>query len=335
MLHCGLLGETLGHSYSPMIHHALADYDYRLFEVPKPELDAFLKTGAWDGLNVTIPYKKAVVPYCDALSEAAARLQSVNTLVRQADGPLYGDNTDLFGFLYMVRRSGIDPAGTKALVLGSGGASVTVKVALEQLGASVTVISRSGPDNYDNLDRHADAQIIANTTPLGMYPRNGTAAVDLTRFPRCEGVLDIVYNPGLTALLLQAEQLGIPHAGGRSPAFPLTILRWSGWSIWSADICGISSSSECPAAASPPWRRLLAQSWAGRCWRPTISSRKGPECPFRTSLPGTARPVSGSWRPRCWRTAASAPASSSPPAAAVSRGRKTILCSTRTAPFSV
>ena len=185
MLHCGLLGETLGHSYSPMIHHALADYDYRLFEVPKPELDAFLKTGAWDGLNVTIHYKKAVVPYCDALSEAAARLQSVNTLVRRADGTLYGDNTDLFGFLYMVRRSGIDPAGTKALVLGSGGASVTVKVALEQLGASVTVISRSGPDNYDNLDCHADAQIIANTTPLGMYPRNGTAAVDLTRFPRC------------------------------------------------------------------------------------------------------------------------------------------------------
>ena len=227
MLHCGLLGETLGHSYSPMIHHALADYDYRLFEVPKPELDAFLKTGAWDGLNVTIPYKKAVVPYCDALSEAAARLQSVNTLVRRADGTLYGDNTDLFGFLYMVRRSGIDPAGTKALVLGSGGASVTVKVALEQLGASVTVISRSGPDNYDNLDRHADAQIIANTTPLGMYPRNGTAAVDLTRFPRCEGVLDIVYNPGLTALLLQAEQLGIPHAGGTGKALQRAVHRHS------------------------------------------------------------------------------------------------------------
>ena len=323
MLHCGLLGETLGHSYSPMIHHALADYDYRLFEVPKPELDAFLKTGAWDGLNVTIPYKKAVVPYCDALSEAAARLQSVNTLVRRADGTLYGDNTDLFGFLYMVRRSGIDPAGTKALVLGSGGASVTVKVALEQLGASVTVISRSGPDNYDNLDRHADAQIIANTTPLGMYPRNGTAAVDLTRFPRCEGVLDIVYNPGLTALLLQAEQLGIPHAGGLSMLVAQAKRS-------SEQFTGIPIDD-----SALEWRRLLAQSWAGRCWRPTISSRKGPECPFRTSLPGTARPVSGSWRPRCWRTAASAPASSSPPAAAVSRGRKTILCSTRTAPFSV
>ena len=157
-----------------------------------------------------------MVPYCAELSEAAERLQSVNTLVRRPDGTLYGDNTDLFGFLYMVRRSGIDPAGKKALVLGSGGASVTVKAALEQLGADVTVISRSGPDDYDHLDRHADAQIIANTTPVGMYPHNGAAAVDLRRFSRCEGVLDIVYNPARTALLLQAEELEIPHAGGLS-----------------------------------------------------------------------------------------------------------------------
>ena len=216
MLRCGLLGETLGHSYSPMIHHQLGDYDYRLFEIPRDALDAFLKSGDWDGLNVTIPYKKAVVPYCGALSEAAAKLQSVNTLVRRPDGTLYGDNTDLYGFLYMMRRSGIQPAGKKALVLGSGGASVTVKAALEQLGASVTVISRSGPDNYANLDRHADARIIANTTPVGMYPHNGAAAVDLRQFPHCEGVLDIVYNPARTALLLQAEELGIPCAGGLS-----------------------------------------------------------------------------------------------------------------------
>ena len=216
MLHCGLLGETLGHSYSPMIHHELASYEYRLFEVPRAQLDGFLTSGGWDGLNVTIPYKKAVVPYCTKLSEAAKRLQSVNTIVRRRDGTLYGDNTDLYGFLYMVRRSGIDPAGKKALVLGSGGASVTVKAALEQLGAHVTVISRSGPDNYENLDRHADARIIANTTPVGMYPRNGAAAVDLRQFPDCEGVLDIVYNPARTALLLQAEQLCIPHAGGLS-----------------------------------------------------------------------------------------------------------------------
>ena len=146
MLRCGLLGETLGHSYSPMIHHALGEYDYRLFEIPKEDLDAFLRSDCWDGLNVTIPYKKAVVSCCGELSKAAERLQSVNTLVHRPDGTLYGDNTDLFGFLYMVRRSGIDSAGKKALVLGSGGASVTVKAALEQLGADVTVISRSGPD---------------------------------------------------------------------------------------------------------------------------------------------------------------------------------------------
>lgn len=216
MLRCGLLGETLGHSYSPMIHHALGEYDYRLFEIPKEDLDAFLRSDCWDGLNVTIPYKKAVVSCCGELSKAAERLQSVNTLVHRPDGTLYGDNTDLFGFLYMVRRSGIDSAGKKALVLGSGGASVTVKAALEQLGADVTVISRSGPDDYDHLDRHADAQIIVNTTPVGMYPHNGAAAVDLRLFPQCEGVLDIVYNPALTALLLQAEKLNIPHAGGLS-----------------------------------------------------------------------------------------------------------------------
>ena len=216
MLRCGLLGETLGHSYSPMIHHELGEYDYRLFEVSKADLDAFLRSDRWDGLNVTIPYKKAVVSYCAELSEAAERLQSVNTLIHRPDGTLYGDNTDLFGFLYMVRRSGIDPAGKKALVLGSGGASVTVKAALEQLGADVTVISRSGPDDYGHLDRHADAQIIVNTTPVGMYPHNGAAAVDLRLFPQCEGVLDIVYNPARTALLLQAEELGIPHAGGLS-----------------------------------------------------------------------------------------------------------------------
>ena len=217
MLRCGLLGERLGHSYSPMIHRELGAYDYRLFEVAPDALDAFLRSGAWDGLNVTIPYKKAVVPYCTALSAAARQLGSVNTLVRRRDGTLYGDNTDLAGFLYMVRRSGIDPAGKKALVLGSGGASVTVCAALRSLGAaSVTVISRSGADNYENLARHADARIIANTTPLGMYPNNGVSPVDLTQFPQCAGVLDIVYNPARTALLLQAEQLHIPCAGGLS-----------------------------------------------------------------------------------------------------------------------
>ena len=215
MLKCGLLGQKLGHSYSPAIHGMLADYDYQLFEREPEQLEDFLKNGGWDGINVTIPYKKAVLPYCAELSDTARRIGSVNTIVRRPDGSLYGDNTDAYGFESLVKKSGIDVRGKKALVLGSGGASVTVVAVLKLLGAeSVTVISRGGEDNYDNLDKHADAQIIANTTPVGMYPNNGQAAVDLRRFPRCEGVLDVVYNPARTALLLQAEKLGIPCAGG-------------------------------------------------------------------------------------------------------------------------
>ena len=215
MLKCGLLGQKLGHSYSPAIHGMLADYDYQLFEREPEQLEDFLKNGPWDGINVTIPYKKAVLPYCAELSDTARRIGSVNTIVRRPDGSLYGDNTDAYGFESLVKKSGIDVRGKKALVLGSGGASVTVVAVLKMLGAeSVTVISRGGEDNCDNLDKHADARIIANTTPVGMYPNNGQAAVDLTRFPQCEGVLDVVYNPAHTALLLQAEKLGIPCAGG-------------------------------------------------------------------------------------------------------------------------
>ena len=215
MLKCGLLGQKLGHSYSPAIHGMLADYDYQLFEREPEQLEDFLKNGDWDGINVTIPYKKAVLPYCAELSDTARRIGSVNTIVRRPDGSLYGDNTDAYGFESLVKKSGIQVQGKKALVLGSGGASVTVVAVLKLLGAeSVTVISRGGEDNYDNLDKHADAQIIANTTPVGMYPNNGQAAVDLAQFPQCEGVLDVVYNPARTALLLQAEKLGIPCAGG-------------------------------------------------------------------------------------------------------------------------
>lgn len=214
MMRCGLLGEKLGHSYSPAIHAQLADYAYGLYEVAPEDLPAFLTGGDFDALNVTIPYKKAVIPYCAELSPIARKLGSVNVLVRRADGTLYGDNADAFGFEYLVRHSGIDVAGQKALVLGNGGASATIQAVLEQLGAHVTVISRHGPDNYENLDRHADAHVIVNTTPVGMYPNTGKAAVDLRQFPQCAGVLDIVYNPARTALLLQAESLGIPCAGG-------------------------------------------------------------------------------------------------------------------------
>ena len=215
MLKCGLLGEKLGHSYSPQIHSMLADYEYKLFEKSPEELEDFLKSGEFDGLNVTIPYKKSVMPYCAELSPTAAQIGSVNTIGRRSDGSLYGDNTDAFGFENLIVHNGIEVKGKKALVLGTGGASVTAQAVLKNLGASeVVVISRRGEDNYENIAKHADAEIIANTTPVGMYPNNGKAAVDLTQFPKLSGVLDVVYNPARTALLLQAEKLCIPCAGG-------------------------------------------------------------------------------------------------------------------------
>ncbi len=215
MLKCGLLGGKLGHSYSPQIHSMLADYEYKLFEKSPEELEDFLKSGEFDGLNVTIPYKKSVMPYCAELSPTAAQIGSVNTIVRRSDGSLYGDNTDAFGFENLIVHNGIEVKGKKALVLGTGGASVTAQAVLKNLGASeVVVISRRGEDNYENIAKHADAEIIANTTPVGMYPNNGKAAVDLAQFPKLSGVLDVVYNPARTALLLQAEKLCIPCAGG-------------------------------------------------------------------------------------------------------------------------
>ena len=189
MLRCGLLGETLGHSYSPMIHHALGEYDYRLFEIPKEDLDAFLRSDCWDGLNVTIPYKKAVMPLLDEISPEAAAIGSVNTIVNRG-GKLTGYNTDAFGFSWLLQKSGVEAADKKALVFGSGGASVTVCHVLKSLGADpVVVISRTGENNYENLDRHLDAKLLINATPLGMYPNNGESPVDLTRFSALDGVL--------------------------------------------------------------------------------------------------------------------------------------------------
>lgn len=213
-MQCGLLGRKLGHSYSPQIHHLLGDYAYDLFEKEPEELDAFLHDGSWHGLNVTMPYKKSVIPFCGKLSPLAAELGSVNTLVRQADGTIYGDNTDAWGFARMLQQLNCRCAGKKALVLGSGGASVTVQAVLRRQGAQVVMISRSGADNYANLDRHADAAILVNATPVGMYPNSGETPVDLKLLPHLEAVLDLVYNPVRTRLILDAEQRRIPCLSG-------------------------------------------------------------------------------------------------------------------------
>ena len=211
---CGLLGRKLGHSYSPQIHGYLGDYSYVLFEKEPEELENFLKNGDFTGLNVTMPYKKDVIPYLDELSPRAKRLGAVNTIVRRADGTLVGHNTDYFGFVSMVARSGLNVASKKCLVLGSGGASNTAVAVLEELGAQVVVISRSGNNNYGNLHLHADAAVIVNATPVGMYPNTGIAPLDLDLFSSLKGVLEIVYNPARTQLMLDAEKKGLVTMNG-------------------------------------------------------------------------------------------------------------------------
>lgn len=215
-MRCGLLGEHLTHSYSPQIHALLGDYSYELFEVAPEKLGEFLQAGEFDGLNVTIPYKRAVIPYCAELSAAAREMGSVNTLLRRPDGTLYGDNTDLDGFRWLLARGGGIRPGEKALVLGTGGASQTVQAVLRAAGAEVAVLSRRGESNYATLPRHADARLVVNATPVGMYPNNGARLIDLAQLPQCRCVLDLIYNPARTRLLLDAAARGIRCENGLS-----------------------------------------------------------------------------------------------------------------------
>ncbi len=214
-MRCGLLGEHLGHSFSPIIHAKVADYTYDLIEKAPHEVEAFVKLGGYDAFNVTIPYKKTVIPFLDRISPEAQRIGAVNTVVRHTDGTLCGYNTDYFGFDGMLTASGVDVCGKKALVLGNGGASATVCAVLRDRGArEIIVVDLGLPDNYENIYLHFDAQIIVNATPVGMYPNNGKRLITLSDFPHCEGVFDVIYNPARTALLLDAEALGLPFING-------------------------------------------------------------------------------------------------------------------------
>lgn len=211
----GLLGEKLGHSFSPEIHRMLGEYPYVLCEVPWMDLDRFMAENDLDGFNVTIPYKEAVIPYCSSLSDIATRVGNVNTVIKRLDGTYFGYNTDYDGFLLMMKLSGKDFRGKKALVLGSGGASKTVTAVLNDLQMDpIITVSRGGSVNYFNISEHHDASLIVNTTPVGMFPDNGNAPVDLSCFCNCEFVADIIYNPAKTHLLLQAEKLGITGCNG-------------------------------------------------------------------------------------------------------------------------
>ncbi len=216
MIEYGLLGAKLGHSYSKPIHNLLADYRYELYAVTPEELKELMVSRAFRGLNVTIPYKKDVIPYLDEVSDEVHEVGSANTLVMGADGKLRGYNTDLAGFLSMADRAGIMLTDKKVVILGSGGTSLTAQAAARRRRArEIVVVSRSGEVNYERLcAEHTDAQVIVNTTPVGMYPKNGESPIDLSAFPVCEGVLDVIYNPFHTALLQQAEEKGIPCENG-------------------------------------------------------------------------------------------------------------------------
>jgi len=213
---CGLLGRKLGHSYSPMIHDAFnLGYSYEIFEKEPEELPEFLQNGNFHGVNVTIPYKKDVIPFCSELSQTARAIGSVNTLLRLPGGGLFGDNTDGYGFLAMLEHSGIDVSGKKVLILGSGGSCLTVCSVLKQQNAGeVIVVSRDGENNYSNLHKHSDAQVIVNTTPVGMYPNVGESSVAIEIFPKLEGILDLIYNPAKTKLILNANARGITCING-------------------------------------------------------------------------------------------------------------------------
>ncbi len=211
----GLLGEKLGHSFSPIIHGMLGDYSYSLIERKPDELEEFFRSGEFDGFNVTIPYKKAVIPYMTELSDPAKRCGSVNTVAKREDGTYFGDNTDFYGFSMMLRHSEIDVSGKKVLVLGDGGVAPTVREVLKDHGASqIITISRRGEDNYDNINRHSDAAVIVNTTPVGMYPNGGISPVNVADFPVLEGVLDLIFNPLNTEFMLQAMDRGLKAEGG-------------------------------------------------------------------------------------------------------------------------
>ena len=214
----GLLGERLSHSFSPMIHGELGSYEYNLYEKKPEELEHFLMHGNFDGLNVTIPYKTTVIPFCADLSKNARSTGSVNTITRRIDGSLFGDTTDYFGFAYLLKKTGVNLSGGKILILGSGGSSLTVQIVLKDMGIKeVVVISRSGADNYENIENHRDAILIINTTPVGMYPNNSISPLaDFDIFQKCRAVIDLIYNPARTELLMQAEERGILAVNGLS-----------------------------------------------------------------------------------------------------------------------
>ncbi|MBQ8808020.1 MAG: hypothetical protein IJZ81_01785 [Clostridia bacterium] len=208
-----LIAKKLSHSFSKPIHNKLADYSYEYKELEEESLREFFQKREFDGLNVTIPYKKAVMEFLDEISEKAQRIGAVNTVTNKG-GRLCGYNTDYYGFCYEIKESGADIKGKDAVVLGNGGAAKTVICVLEDLGAKSVRVVNSTQLRSGDVQKYLDAQIVVNATPVGMYPNTGTAVVDINKFTKCEAVLDLIYNPAKTQLILDAEKMGIKTANG-------------------------------------------------------------------------------------------------------------------------
>lgn len=211
----GLLGRTLGHSFSPRIHNALGNTNYELFEREPSQLQEFFANPELQGINITFPYKVNALEACDVVDPRAERIGCVNTMVRK-DGKWHGYNTDYDGFVFTLKHAGIDVSGKECIILGDGASSATVHVALEDLGAkSITHLSRKTAPLYTDAPNYYEtAQIIINCTPIGMYPHNPASLIDIMQFSKLEGVVDLIYNPRRTILLLQAEMMDIPHCDG-------------------------------------------------------------------------------------------------------------------------
>ena len=211
----GLLGRTLGHSFSPRIHSALGNTNYELFEREPSQLQEFFADPELQGINITIPYKVNALEACDVVDPRAERIGCVNTMVRK-DGKWHGYNTDYDGFVFTLQHAGIDVSDKECIILGDGASSATVHVALEDLGAKniVHLSRKTAPFYGDAPNYYETAQIIINCTPIGMYPHNPANLIDITQFSKLEGVVDLIYNPRRTILLLQAEMMEIPHCDG-------------------------------------------------------------------------------------------------------------------------
>lgn len=253
----GLIGDPLGHSFSPRLHAAFGTADYELHPIPAEALPAFFRERAFEGVNVTIPHKIAVIPLLDELHPSAEECGAVNTVVNRG-GKLTGYNTDIFGMSFALAHAGISLSGRHVVILGSGGTSHTARALAKREGAaSVTVVSRSGEVNYSNIAELVETEIVINTTPVGMFPHADVSPVDLALFPRLKGVFDAVFNPLRTRLIEQAENLGVPVASGllmlTAQAKAASILFRGG------DYSEPSPASEVGAEILNVWREVTAE----------------------------------------------------------------------------